>query len=82
MTTRSDASHVLTLAEAGALAERIVAKIDAWVDADETDAYCRERVASDLAGLREHPCQPFGCADARRYSDGLRRTAALYGVEA
>lgn len=59
----------------------------------------RERVASDLAGLREHqPFQyddltgcdaccvepthwvPWLCPDAARYADGLRRTAALYGV--
>lgn len=53
----------------------------------------RERVQSDLAGLQQHVyspihgvcrCQPLGadqpCPDARRYADGLRRTAALYGV--
>lgn len=46
----------------------------------------RERVASDLAGLRAHgPADDCGwgerpCPDRRRYADGLRRTAALYGV--
>lgn len=49
----------------------------------------RERVASDLAGLRDHTtaggwCSVhdywLGCDDAARYADGLRRTAALYGV--
>jgi hypothetical protein len=54
----------------------------------------RERVASDLAGLREHGyddgfcagcCVPVdpdgtGCSDLRRYVAGLLRTARLYGV--
>jgi hypothetical protein len=52
----------------------------------------RERSLSDLDGLRIHlptdgvgsPCHVEGdewpCDDACRYSDNLRRTAALYGV--
>ncbi len=51
----------------------------------------RERVASDLDGPRVHQayqeaCEGcygatgWPCDDARRYSGGLRRTAALYGV--
>ncbi len=57
-----------------------------WVAAD------RERVASDLAGLRARghgALCPFccrvrhiapDCPDACRYADGLARTARLYGV--
>lgn len=54
----------------------------------------RARVASDLAGLEQHHpalMMPGLCArcfhadhpcdDARRYSDGLIRTADLYGVQ-
>ncbi len=56
----------------------------------------RDRIASDLDGLCEHqPIMPGGdtcdrcdaefcdwpCSDARRYSDNLRGTATLYGVE-
>jgi hypothetical protein len=111
-------SAVLTIAQAEALAVRIVAAIDA-LDADERRyadvrhywhyAADRERVASDLAGLREHANDGTGdctgwsvedfecsygqtvdyhdvwrtwpCPDARRYADGLLRTAALYGVQ-
>lgn len=55
----------------------------------------RERVASDLSGLRDHRhnggesgfdgCWWCGhtewpCPDARRYAEGLRHTANLYGV--
>jgi hypothetical protein len=99
------ADTVLTVEQAEDLADRTLAVIDtesrvwavvptlrAHIDAD------RERVASDLAGLRGHAqrdgvlssgivgrsCPTDGrwewCADARRYSDGLLRTAALYGV--
>jgi hypothetical protein len=89
-------SAVLTVEQAEDLAARTLAAIEErqlysratqQLDAD------RERVASDLTGLREHAfltdrrftlcardafLQP--CPDARRYSDGLLRTAALYGV--
>ena len=90
---------VLTLAEA--LAERVLAVLDApptdlpaWADRIQT--MDRERVVSDLAGLRAHPVRPrsgfptpacgaclrfdWPCPDAQRYLDGLRRTAALYGI--
>lgn len=50
----------------------------------------RERVASDLAGWQAHALNLGNhddhgddgdeCPDARRYADGLLRTAALYGV--
>jgi hypothetical protein len=54
----------------------------------------RERIASDLAGLRDHErsvgildgecvrCYQMSdpCDDASRYADGLLSTAALYGV--
>jgi hypothetical protein len=96
-------SAVLTVERAEDLAVRIVAAIDT-LDADERRyadvrhywhyAADRERVASDLAGLREHHrgsgiltdecgrCYQMSdpCDDARRYADGLLRTADLYGV--
>jgi hypothetical protein len=95
---------VLTVAQAEDLAVRIVAAIDA-LDADERRyadvrhyrhyAADRERVESDLAGLRDHHrgsgiltdecgrCYQMSgpCDDARRYADGLLRTADLYGVQ-
>jgi hypothetical protein len=93
---------VLTVAQAEDLAVRTLAAIDA-LDMEERRyadvrhywhyAADRERVASDLAGLREHHliehpahglvCRHGGtlpCPDARRYADGLLRTADLYGV--
>jgi hypothetical protein len=94
---------VLMVAQAEDLAVRIVAAIDT-LDADERRyadvrhywhyAADRERVASDLAGLRDHHrgsgiltdecerCYQMSdpCDDARRYADGLLRTADLYGV--
>lgn len=96
----------LSLPDAERLAERTLAAIDvAAAPHSTTDRVLlvytadRERIASDLAGLREHSgdqsdaeseasCNPCWwmalrgatCADARRYSDGLKRTAALYGV--
>jgi Ni,Fe-hydrogenase III component G len=84
---------VLMVAQAEDLAVRIVAAIDA-LDADERRyadvrhywhyAADRERVASDLAGLRH--CERFDEVashrdHARRYADGLLRTADLYGVQ-
>jgi hypothetical protein len=77
-------TDVLTLEQAEDLAARTLAAIayrhrDApctWRCAP--DLADRERVASDLAGLREH--ERRCCSDGRRYEDGLRRTAALYGV--
>jgi hypothetical protein len=96
-------SDALTLEQAEDLAARTLAAIeeqecDAYAlrgpfrsvtsHAMRRCAADRERVASDLAGLRE--C--IAAADsapglwttlhkhARRYSDNLRRTGALYGV--
>ncbi len=90
---RSASGAVLTVEQA----ERLAAATFGRIDAMDTGLRStlghrrlmadRERVESDLAGLRAHsglhrcpriPAVP--CADARRYSDGLRRTAALYGV--
>ncbi len=66
-----------------------------WLDpASEALAADWKRIESDLAGLREHQrcgtatdgiwnsaCIHGGpCPDARRYFDGLRRTATLYGI--
>jgi hypothetical protein len=86
---------ILTLAKAEDLAARTLVEMQhvgtyrpqvEWVVAD------RERIASDLAGLRGHAgvkalhaqvcprCGKWPCDDALRYFDGLRRTAALYGV--
>lgn len=83
---------VLSLLDAEHLAERTLAAIDRAsllgdISLDEA-INDRERVASDLAGLRAH-LEGDGehvhrgadvCSDARRYSDGLRRTGRLYGV--
>ena len=85
----------MTLDEATDLATRTLAAINArgpftarsFVYASAN----RERVASDLAGVRWHGpddsdglCYRDGehppCFDAARCADGLRRTAALYGV--
>ncbi len=93
---------VLTLPEAEDLAARTLTGIDerhAWASRETDEGFYllvisvvadRERVASDLAGLRE--CWAISYSDrldlrdlmashARRYSDNLRRTAALYGVQ-
>ncbi len=102
---------VLTLGEAEAFAARTLAAIErmygaAYARKERGDAD-RERVVSNIEGLRRHDDsqgdewvdpdegpQPsrcswctyddraidWPCTDARRYSDGLRRTAALYGV--
>ncbi len=88
----------LTLDEAEDHAARTLAAIDdafkGWGQSLPQYAADRERVASDLAGLREHQPGDYPdecgvclhvvdediCPDARRYLDGLRRTAALYGV--
>jgi hypothetical protein len=93
MTDTEKPPDVLTLAEAEALAERVLeALAGRWFWSLSAD---RERIASDLAGLRQHyqypgsgmlcvRCDPsddaWPCSDARRYSDGLVRTASLYGV--
>lgn len=89
---------VLSLPDAERLAERTLAAIVARQEkAADYRHYLadRERVASDLAGVRQHEpeghtCEntdsvywsslEYPCDDARRYSDGLLRTAALYGV--
>ncbi len=91
---RRSAVTVLTLGEAEAFAARTLAAIErmygaAYSRKERGDAD-RERVASDLAGLRECyvSTPPYGqsvlrtgeLVHARRYSDNLRRTAALYGV--
>lgn len=88
----------MTPAEAEDLAARTLAAIDACSEFSSVHrmgyAADRERVASDLAGLRQHypftdgigrecchdSSRPMPCPDARRYADGLKRTAALYGV--
>jgi hypothetical protein len=85
--------NVLTIRQAEDLAARTLVAINREAALILWRAYPadRERVASDLAGLRghvdpdpewRHPgCADDGsCPDARRYSDGLLRTAALYGV--
>lgn len=84
----------MTPDEAEDLAFQIVAAIErdeahATIDGygDHYDADL-SRIASDLAGLTEHVkdfCEERGvcpdpCPDIRRYAEGLRRTAALYGV--
>ncbi len=101
-------SAVLTVEEA----EWLAAALFEHFDTEGVWRADRERVESDLAGLREHQedygiclgCEractcidrrpestsigdcdcatnkDWPCPDARRYSDGLRRTAALYGV--
>lgn len=83
--------------EAADLAARTLAALDdiGPCDCDRCDLDVdRERVASDLAGLRDHRehgfrngkcarCQgtfAWPCHDHDRYADGLRRTAELYGV--
>ncbi len=87
-------SDALTLAAAEDLAARTLAAIG-WQEellegriGVERVAADRERIESDLAGLRGHAsivqCHDhvgeWPCDDARRYSEGLLRTAALYGV--
>lgn len=71
------------------LAARALAAIDLYWGEDpatlDVRTADRERVASDLAGLRTHTdcLHDDGdrtCHDKRRYADGLRRTAALYGL--
>jgi hypothetical protein len=93
----SFAPTALPLSEAEALAKRIIAVIDSrWQETlfeGKHGTSDRERIASDLEGLRMHfhnggepgldgcMCgQRWPCPDAVRYADGLRRTAALYGV--
>lgn len=91
----------LTVIEAEGLALHLDRLLDVADPQRENPWHNRERnrLASDLAGLRTHSrhgppnadlCEycsqepysvPWPCADARRYSDGLRRTAALYGVQ-
>jgi hypothetical protein len=77
--------------EAADLAARTFAAIDAVNGGpahDGTHAADRERVASDLAGLRDCYRVSFTGdrvgkgheGHATRYADGLRRTATLYGV--
>jgi hypothetical protein len=91
-------SDVLTLAQAEDLAARTLVAINdehemIYDGASLRHDADRERVASDLAGLREHQscgraergvwvttCIAGLCPDARRYADNLRRTADLYGV--
>ncbi len=68
----------------------LAARINAAIGNSPTNlrAADRERVASDLAGLRQHRrsyCEERGlctdpCPDVRRYADNLTRTAHLYAV--
>jgi hypothetical protein len=78
----------MTPAEAETLAARTLHAIDAELTRYEASAD-RERVASDLLGLREVCAywrtnglegDPTGHSHGRRYADGLKRTAALYGI--
>lgn len=81
----------MTPDRAADLAARTLAAIDAqnsaaWAVFPGLSEYCRERVASDLAGLRScrqrEPVVLIEHADhALRYAEGLKRTAALYGVQ-
>lgn len=84
----------MTLAQAEDLAARTLAAMAGsnFTHRNEDHAAAdRERVASDLAGLREHrgllhACLrgvedlTQDCPDAARYAAGLVRTAALYGI--
>lgn len=84
----------MTPDQASDLAARTLAAIDG-IDVSplpddpepEHRAADRARVASDLAGLQEAlHLDPYGPAEAQeghlaRYAAGLRRTAALYGIE-
>jgi hypothetical protein len=77
---------MMTPTQAEVLAERIIAAIEASEDdvPHERRGIDRDRVASDIAGLRE--CWQNGVIPmlhvlhAARYEAGLRRTADLYGV--
>ncbi len=77
----------MTPDQAADLAARILAAPPGTVSEDRYAAD-RERVESDLAGLRE--CWHWRHGNlwptiehhATRYAEGLRRTAALYGVTA
>jgi hypothetical protein len=76
-------TDVLTLEQAEDLAARTLVAINdehemIYDGASLRHDADRERVASDLDGLREH--ERRCCSDGRRYEDGLRRTAAVYGV--
>lgn len=83
---------VLSLPEAERLAPLLLAAIDRQATAVIPSgrahfAADRERVESDLAGLRRHATEfdvcyrcwgDMPCADALAYSANLRRTASLY----
>lgn len=81
---------MLTLAQAEDVAARTLAAISTDPNSVESDHWAadRERLASDLAGLREcdYAMQNVpGAHEAAmllrvRFAHGLRRTAALYGV--
>jgi hypothetical protein len=82
-------SAVLTVERAEDLAARTRYAIEAqeYGPLPSLDHYTADwaRVKSDLAGLREHDSAHYamrgdGCVTCLRYSDGLRRMAALYGV--
>lgn len=77
----------MTPAEAEVLGARTLAAIEDYArhaNYVQLVAADRERVAADLAGLQE--CHAGGGPwveeenHAGRYAEGLRRTAALYGV--
>jgi hypothetical protein len=89
----SDVPSPLVVVQAEALAQTILSRMD---HTDDEDIH-RERIASDLAGIRQHRMVGYSrllcgwcadqwahdwpCQDVLRYSEGLRRTAAFYGVE-
>jgi hypothetical protein len=77
----------LSVADAEAFAQRILAVIDAKSALNERHDADRARVASDLEGLRRahrHPGRGLEEADLawlrRTFSDGLIRTGAIYRV--
>lgn len=85
---RGDLPSSLTVTQAEDLASRTLAATYNCIGyGPEQDAANRERVASDLAGLLDCYDTRRAYADHRadhfaRYTAGLLRTAALYGVEA
>jgi hypothetical protein len=77
----------LSVADAEAFAQRVLAVIDATSALTERHDADRARVASDLEGLRRahrHPGRGLEEVDLawlrRTFSDGLIRTGAIYGV--
>jgi hypothetical protein len=91
--TSTSSAAAMTPAAAASLAARTLTAIDqacAGRVGEPLPAADRDRVASDLLGLREvwaywrtHGLEgdPTLHSHGRRYADGLKRTAALYRVE-